>query len=286
MSSQTAAGAIDHHHDHTTSTGIPNKKLFMWAFLASDCMFFGSLISTHLIYRLHPPPGSPSPRDIFSIELTSFSTFILLMSSLLMALAVNATQAGNVRSARRNLLGTIFFGLIFLGCQVFEFNHFVHEKGMTLSNSIFGSTFYTLTGTHGCHVAIGVLWLTLMYIRTFKPVDADSGRHAWLTSTFAHVILFAFTIVIWMYLVLQLIHVVSESGLNFASVGHWAGEHLLLVIIGAVLLVGLNIMGRVRGATEFGEANAIDVEGAGLYWHFVDIVWIVIFTAVYLLEYL
>ena len=100
MSSHAAAGAIDHHHDHTTSTGIPNKKLFMWAFLASDCMFFGTLISTHLIYRLHPPPGSPSPLEIFSIELTSFSTFILLMSSLLMALAVNAIQKGDVRTTR------------------------------------------------------------------------------------------------------------------------------------------------------------------------------------------
>lgn len=286
MSSHPAAGAIDHHHDHTTSTGIPNKKLFMWAFLASDCMFFGSLISTHLIYRLHPPPGSPSARDVFSIELTSFSTFILLMSSLLMALAVNAIQKGNVRSTRRNLLGTIFFGLIFLGCQVFEFNHFVHEKGLTLSNSIFGSTFYTLTGTHGTHVAIGVLWLALMYIRTFKPVDADSGRHAWLTSTFAHLILFALAVITWMYLVLGFIHLAGEHGLSFATLGTWAHEYIIALPIGIVLAIGLNIMGRARGATEFGEVNAIDVEGAGLYWHFVDIVWIVIFTAVYLLEYL
>jgi cytochrome o ubiquinol oxidase subunit III len=286
MSSHAAAGAIDHHHDHTTSTGIPNKKLFMWAFLASDCMFFGSLISTHLIYRLHPPPGSPSAKDIFSIELTSFSTFILLMSSLLMALAVNAIQRGNVRSTRRNLLGTIFFGLIFLGCQVYEFTHFVHEKNLTLSNSIFGSTFYTLTGTHGCHVAIGVLWLVLMYIRTFKPVDADSGRAPWLTSTFAHVVLFALAIVAWMYLVLQLIHGVQETGFAVSTLTHWASAHALVLVAGVVLAAGLNWMSRVRGGTEFGEANAIDVEGAGLYWHFVDIVWIVIFTAVYLLEYL
>jgi hypothetical protein len=84
MSSHAAAGTIDHHHDPSTSTGIPNKKLMMWTFLASDCMFFGALISTHLIYRLHPAPGSPSPKQIFSLELTSFSTFILLMSSLMM----------------------------------------------------------------------------------------------------------------------------------------------------------------------------------------------------------
>jgi cytochrome o ubiquinol oxidase subunit 3 len=206
MSSSALSGPIDHHHDHTTSTGIPNKKLLMWAFLASDCMFFGALISTHLIYRLHPPPGNPSPTELFDVPLTSFSTFILLMSSLMMALAVNAIQKGNVKSMRFSLLTTAFFGLIFLGCQVFEFHGFVYEKHMTLSNSILGSTFFTLTGTHGLHVLIGVIWLLSMYFYSFT--------------------------------------------------------------------------GRV------GEKQAINVEMMGLYWHFVDIVWIVIFTAVYLLEYI
>ncbi|QYM79981.1 heme-copper oxidase subunit III [Horticoccus luteus] len=206
MSSPAATVAIDHHHDHTTSTGIPNKKLLLWAFLASDCMFFGTLISTHLIYRLHPVPGGPDPRHIFSIELTSFSTFILLMSSLMMALAVNAIQKGNVRSMRASLLTTAFFGAIFVGCQVYEFHHFVMEKHLTISNSLFGSTFYTLTGTHGIHVSIGILWLMSMYFFSFK-----------------------------------------------------------------------------KG---FSERNAVDVDSMGLYWHFVDIVWIVIFTAVYLLEFI
>src|SRR5690606_16484054 len=146
---------------------IPNKKLLMWTFLASDCMFFGMLIATHLVYRLHPPPGSPAATDVFSIELTSFSTFILLMSSLMMALAVNAIQKGNIKSMRWSLLTTIFFGAIFLGCQVYEFDHFVKDRNFTLTNSLFGSTFYTLTGTHGTHVAIGVLWLIMMYVRSF-----------------------------------------------------------------------------------------------------------------------
>src|ERR1700690_3831359 len=100
MSSHAAAATIDHHHDPSTSTGIPNKKLLMWAFLASDCMFFGTLISTHLIYRLPPPAGGKVPTQVFDIQLPSFSTFILLMSSLMMALAVNAIQKGNVKSCR------------------------------------------------------------------------------------------------------------------------------------------------------------------------------------------
>jgi cytochrome o ubiquinol oxidase subunit 3 len=278
------AAALDHHHDVTTSTGIPNKKLFMWAFLASDCMFFGALISTHLIYRLHPPPGSPLPREIFSIELTSFSTFILLMSSLLMALAVNSIQKGQLQSTRNNLLGTIFFGLIFLGCQVYEFNHFVHGKGLTLSSSIFGSTFYTLTGTHGCHVAIGVLWLILMYIRSFKPAD---DRRPWIAKGVLHLAIFGATIVAGMAAMLGYVHAAHEHGaLSGATLSFFASHNTVALLVTLVGLIALVVFGRSHTAVEFGEPNAIDVESMGLYWHFVDIVWIVIFTAVYLLEYL
>jgi heme/copper-type cytochrome/quinol oxidase subunit 3 len=196
-----------------TSTGIDHKKLIMWLFLASDCMFFGTLISTHLLYRKLYPTGFTDAeghvrfvQNLFDIELTSFSTFILLMSSFLMALAVSAMHKGQIASFRRNVLGVILFGLIFLGCQVYEFTHFYH-KGLTIQNSVFGSTFYVLTGTHGTHVAIGVLWLILLYFYSFT--------------------------------------------------------------------------GKLRG-----HIGALDVEIAGLYWHFVDIVWIIIFTVVYLVEYL
>ena len=281
MSSHAAsAGHIDHHHDATTTTGIPHKKLFMWAFLASDCMFFGSLIATHLIYRLHPPAGTPDPRDLFSIELTSGSTFILLMSSLLMALAVNAIQKGNVETTRKMLLGTIVFGLIFLGGQVYEFNHFVHVGGLTLSNSVFGSTFYTLTGTHGTHVAIGVLWLVLMYVRTFKPVDESKGQGWILRGTF-HFLTFVGAVVFGMAAVLSLVHVMQEGH----GLGYFFSHHFVEFGVTVLLLAGLIAFARQKNPVDFGEANAIDVESMGLYWHFVDIVWIVIFPVVYLLEY-
>jgi heme/copper-type cytochrome/quinol oxidase subunit 3 len=188
-----------------TNTGVENKKLAMWAFLASDCMFFGTLISTHLIYRKIYPMVE-DPVEIFDLELTGFSSFILLMSSFLMALAVSAAHKNNMRGMRFFLAGTIVFGLIFLGGQVYEFTHFVNDKGLTLSSSVFGSTFYVLTGTHGVHVALGVMWLS-----------------GWLIASYT---------------------------------GRYKRE------------------------------NALDVEVAGLYWHFVDIVWIVIFTVVYLVEYI
>ena len=178
-------------------------------------MFFGTLISTHLIYRkISATVGSNylDIRDVFDIELTSFSTFILLASSLFMALAVSAIHKGNLNSTRIMLFGTIIFGLIFLACQVYEFTHFVHAPGneLTLSSyrgepHVFGSTFYVLTGTHGTHVAIGVFWLLGWFLYSF------TGK---------------------------------------MSVAH-----------------------------------AIDVECCGLYWHFVDIVWIIIFPVIYLMEY-
>jgi cytochrome o ubiquinol oxidase subunit 3 len=281
MSSPSAtAGHIDHHHDATTTTGIPNKKLFMWAFLASDCMFFGVLIATHLVYRLHPPVGTPDPRDIFSIELTSGSTFVLLMSSLLMALAVNSIQKGNVATTRKMILGTIAFGLIFLGGQVYEFNHFVKVGGLTLSNSVFGSTFYTLTGTHGVHVAIGLLWLGLMYIRSFKPADDSSGQ-GWIMKGVLHFATFLGLVVVGMYTTLALIHAFEEGH----GLAYYFSHHFISFGGTIALLAGLIGFARASGPVDFGEANAIDVESMGLYWHFVDIVWIVIFPVVYLLEY-
>src|SRR5690606_16959213 len=238
-----------------------------------------------LIYRLHPVPGSQEPQTFFSIELTSFSTFILLMSSLLMALAVNACQKGNVPAVRRMLLGTIFFGCIFLACQVYEFTHFVH-LGLTLSSSMLGSTFYVLTGTHGCHVAIGVLWLVMMYVRTYKPHDGAKGSKRWPFSSLLHVLMIVTAIVFTTWTVLDATHAILEHGFTGEAFGAYLGHGLIPLIAAAVTLVGCRLMARSASKENFGEANAIDVESMGLYWHFVDVVWIVIFTVVYLLEYL
>jgi len=187
-------------------TGLDSKKLIMWLFLASDCMFFGTLITTHLVYRKIYENIGVDPIQIFDIELTTASSFILLMSSLFMALAVSAIHKGNVASFRWNLIGVIIFGLLFLAGQVYEFHHFVTHSGLTLSSGTFGSTFYLMTGTHGVHVAMGIVWLISWLIYSFT---ARFNAHQ----------------------------------------------------------------------------HAVDVETAGLYWHFVDIIWIVIFTAVYLIEY-
>jgi len=202
--SELAANGHHEEVDHEVGClGIPHRKIMMWAFLGSDCMFFGALILTYLVYH-HRHTEGPFPYETFNVVVTSLSTFDLLASSLFMVLTLAAIQRNDIKWFRIWCGLTVLLGLIFLGFQAYEFTEFVHEKGLTLSKNLFGSTFYLLTGTHGTHVAIGVLWLASLLIYSFNG--------------------------------------------------------------------------------KFDAKRALDVEIAGLYWHFVDIVWIVIFTVVYLLE--
>lgn len=186
-----------------TNTGIENRKLGFWVFLSSESVFFACLIVGYLVYH-GQNAGGPSPAELFNIPLTSISTFVLLISSLAMVLAVFSAQQGQARSAVKWVAATAAMGLVFLGFQAYEFTHFVSE-GLTLSSSLFGSSFFVLTGFHGAHVAAGIIWLSILLY-------------------------------------------------------HGRGGGL-------------------------GQEKALDVEVAGLYWHFVDIVWIVLFTVVYLLEF-
>ena len=185
-----------------TTTGIDNRKLLMWLFLASECLFFGSLIAAYLLYRDRSVAG-PFPEDVLDIPFTSVSAFVLLMSSVSMVLALSAIQRGDRRGLQIWLLATALLGIIFLSGQAFEFTEF-HDQGLSLDVNLFGTTFFVLTGFHGAHVSIGVLVLLSLWVMALR--------------------------------------------------------------------------GRLT------EANALNVELAGLYWHFVDIVWIVIFTLVYLVQ--
>ncbi|MEE8331985.1 MAG: cytochrome c oxidase subunit 3 [Acidimicrobiia bacterium] len=178
------------------------RKVAMWVFLGSECIFFGSLLSTFLLYRTKTLDG-PGAEEIFNIPFTSASSFILLMSSLTMVLAHHAHERRDSRATRIWLIGTALLGATFLAGQVFEFTEFVQE-GLKISTSPFASSFYVLTGFHGAHVAVGVLMLTAMAFMS------ASGR--------------------------------------------------------------LN------------DSEGMNVELVGLYWHFVDVVWIVLFTVVYLLQ--
>ena len=184
-----------------TTTGLPHTKLAMWLFLASECLLFGALISTYVLYRGRSTVG-PFPHDVFDIPYTSVSSFVLLASSLTMVLALAAAQRGDVGQTRLWLLTTAMLGMTFVGGQVYEFTVFGHED-LFLTKNLFSTTFFVLTGFHGVHVTVGVLML--------------------------------------------------------------------------LSLVGMSFTERLPRDPSF------PIEMVGLYWHFVDIVWIVIFTVVYLI---
>jgi heme/copper-type cytochrome/quinol oxidase subunit 3 len=164
-------------------------------------LFFGALIATYMVYRGQSING-PYPNEIIDVPITTISTFVLLCSSFAMVQALAATNRDDQKGIQLWLLATAALGATFIGFQIYEFNAFKNE-GLTLGTNLFGATFFTLTGFHGAHVTLGIIWLLSMFFVARK--------------------------------------------------------------------------GRV------GPRTNLDVEILGLYWHFVDIVWIVIFTLVYLI---
>ena len=203
-----ADGSLADEH-LSTSTGISNEKLGMWVFLASECLLFGGLISTFVLYRnkvLPSVPGEPAEHlhEVFNIAFTSASSFVLLMSSLSMVLAVSAAHRGDMRILRTWLAVTALLGTVFIAGQFYEFYEFTAIDGFGFTHSPAWSAFYALTGFHGGHVTIGIITL--------------------------------------------------------------------------LVTLGLTFKGRIT------QKNAEAVEIVGLYWHFVDVVWIVVFTIVYLIK--
>ena len=181
-------------------------KLGMWIFLAGDAMSFGALLAGYGAIRAGSTDW-PVPSEVLGISLTAFMTFLLICSSLSMVKALSAIRHGDAKGMRNYLLLTIIGGVIFLGCQAYEWTHLIHA-GLGLStnpfgNYLFGTTFFAITGFHGAHVTAGGIFLTCIMIQGIR------GKYS-------------------------------------------ATDH-----------------------------NKVEI--LGLYWHFVDLVWIMVFTFVYLL---
>lgn len=170
--------ALAHPHTEPTTTGLDSRKLAIWAFIGSECLFFASLISTYVVYRgrslVGPFPHqawvSPSGQHfepIIEVPLVTLGTAVLLFSSLFVVLALYYARRGSRAGLLTWLGATIACGLFFMGMQVYEFTHFVH-KGLKLQTNLFGASFFTLTGFHGTHVTIGVIWLSTMFILALR----------------------------------------------------------------------------------------------------------------------
>jgi len=178
---------------------LNTPKLGMWIFIASEVMLFSALIGALLTAKLDSPPTA---NDVLNVPVTALNTFILIVSSTTVVMALSAAQDGAQRKLRGFLIATLLLGGTFLGIQITEYRILLSE-GFTPAGSLFGSAFYTVTGLHGFHVFIGLCLLLWLIPQAFK------GR--------------------------------------------------------------------------FTPADYTRVEVFGLYWHFVDVVWIVLFTLIYLL---
>ena len=132
----------------------------MWVFLCSEVMFFTGLIGSYIVLRF----GStwPDPKTVLNIWLTAANTFILICSSVTMVKALEWIQKGDTRKMKLYMCLTLLGGSIFLGVQVFEYRHLLHE-GFNPHVSLFGSTFYTMTGFHGFHVFCGVVCIAFVH---------------------------------------------------------------------------------------------------------------------------
>ena len=184
---------------HAPDMGVELPKMAMWLFIGTEVMFFTALIVNYLVMRAAAPPGY---NHLLNIPVTAVNTFVLLTSSLTVVLALDAAQRDDRKRLVFWLLGTIVLGTLFVSVQAYEYTKLI-EEGFTLDANRFGTAFFVLTGFHGSHVTIGVLWCLAVFMR---------ARRGGFTAT------------------------------------RWLG-----------------------------------VEIFGLYWHFVDIVWILLFVLIYLI---
>ena len=190
------------------SLGLDNRKFGMWAFLASEVLFFSVLIANFLVLSKLDPPGTfegvATGRELLNIPFTALNTFILLTSSFTVVLALQAIQQGEQLKFRLFLFLTFVFGSTFIGIQMYEYYQLIFVEGLSMA-SLFGASFFTLTGFHGAHVIGGLIWLLILLPKAFGLMGGFSAR------------------------------------------------------------------------------QNLGVELFGLYWHFVDIVWLLLFSLVYLI---
>ncbi|KMY29404.1 cytochrome c oxidase subunit 3 [Lysinibacillus xylanilyticus] len=190
------------HPEQATMEG-KNKVVGFWIFLACEVVLFASLFATYLALKNKGPAGMEfTTQSLFELPLAFAMTMLLLTSSLTSVYAIYHMRNFNFKAMQTWLGITVLLGLGFLGLEIYEFNHYV-GLGFTFNQSAFSTSFYSLVGTHGFHVTLGLVWITTLMLRNAKR--------------------------------------------------------------------GLNLY------------NAPKFFVAALYWHFIDVVWVFIFTVVYLM---
>jgi cytochrome o ubiquinol oxidase subunit 3 len=161
----------EHEHPEGAST-----MLGFWVYLMSDCLIFSILFATYGVLGGNYAAG-PAPKDLFDLPLVAVNTSMLLLSSITYGFAMLAMEKSRVGAMQAWLVVTGLFGLAFIGIELTEFAHMIHE-GATPQRSAFLSSFFTLVGTHGLHVTFGLVWLvTLMtQVARFGLIEANRRR--------------------------------------------------------------------------------------------------------------
>ncbi|MEC0208745.1 cytochrome o ubiquinol oxidase subunit III [Paenibacillus ehimensis] len=184
------------HHDHPD---LEEMRTFgFWIYLMTDVIIFGTLFAAYIVLQGNRN-GGPGPAELFQLGGIMASTFILLTSSYTSGLAVLAMHKGKLQALMGWLGVTVLLGAAFIVLEVNEFIHLVHE-GATISTSAFLSAFFTLVGTHGLHVSLGLVWMIALIIQLAKHgITPVTKRKVNVISLFWHFLdvvwIFVFTIV-------------------------------------------------------------------------------------------
>ncbi len=185
---EMAVFCLTEEHEHAAGG---STLLGFWIYLMSDCLLFAALFATYGVLG-GSYAGGPAPKDLFELPLVAVNTSMLLLSSITYGFAMLATYKGRVGATQGWLIVTALFGLAFVGIELYEFTHMIHD-GATPQRSAFLSAFFTLVGTHGLHVTVGLVWMvTLMLQVGQRGLIPENVRRLACLSLFWH-----FLDVIW-----------------------------------------------------------------------------------------
>lgn len=193
MSTDTLITPNTAHAEHGHHDAGETKVFGFWIYLMSDCILFACLFATYAVLA-NGTAGGPAGKDIFELKFVLVETFLLLFSSITYGMAMIAMKKGKVVSVNIWLFLTFLFGMGFVAMEIYEFHHLIVE-GFGPDRSAFLSSFFALVATHGLHVSIGLIWITIMVIQVSqRGLTSINKTRLMCLSLFWH-----FLDVIWIY---------------------------------------------------------------------------------------